>query len=90
MCFEPRGQHAGARAAQLTAGSGTGTGAAKPSEPPEGRTQLCLLVPGSTAGVSISPRAKGSEHGASLFSPQSSEAQSSPLGLRESVLSPVG
>lgn len=37
MCFEPRGQHAGARAAQLTAGSGTGAGAAKPSEPPEGR-----------------------------------------------------
>lgn len=61
MRFEPRGQHAGAHAAQLTAGSGTSTSFAKPSEPPEGRTQLCLLVPGSSAGVSISPRAKESE-----------------------------
>lgn len=74
------------RAAQLTAGSGSGTGFATPSEPPEGRAQLCLLVPGSTAGFSISPRAKESERGASLFRPQSSEAQISPLGLRESVL----
>lgn len=85
MCLEPRGQHASTHAAQLTAGSSTGF--AKPSEPPEGRTQLCLLVPGSTAGLSISPRAKESERGhASLFRPQSSEAQVSPLGLRESVL----
>lgn len=87
MCFEPRGQHAGVRAAQLTAGSWTDF--AKPNEPAEGRTQLCVLVPGSTAGVSTSPHGKASEHGASLLDHRAGKLQTHPGASGVCCVSPV-